>query len=403
MNPKSQGKGNKKTNKGKKRKKDANVSSDDGNHNKVNVLSTSQGDGNSNDSIFTEVARDLKVCFSTPISSITTMNPMHAMNYNVSPVGYQPQNPSVAQPVGFIAHTDSQYESKIDNLAQKLDLMFQKLNKLDNIESKINSFENKMTAVTKDVNELKKTVHELEKSVKFTSEKLDESEKNNSEIKTKLQSIQTLETTNANLSAQLQKLSCEMNDLNERHVDLQSRSMRDNLIFHGIVETDNENCEDKLKEFIAEKLDIRHTVEFHRVHRMGRRVHGKTRPIIAKFVQFKERELVRKSAFTKLKGEQNRNYGINEQFPREINEKRKLLYPYYKSAKRQQKRAQLIYDKLYIDGELFTPPPQDDTNNPQLDPPTRSGPTESRRLSAAAPTFTPRPRGGGRGGRGQRR
>lgn len=55
--------------------------------------------------------------------------------------------------------------------------MFQKLNKLDNIESKIKSFENKMTAVTKDVNELKKTVHELEKSVKFTSEKLDESEK----------------------------------------------------------------------------------------------------------------------------------------------------------------------------------------------------------------------------------
>lgn len=91
MNPKSQGKGNKKTNKGKKRKKDANVRSDDGNHNKVNVLSTSQGDGNSNDSIFTEVARDLKVCFSTPISSITTMNPMHAMNYNVSPVGYQPK------------------------------------------------------------------------------------------------------------------------------------------------------------------------------------------------------------------------------------------------------------------------------------------------------------------------
>lgn len=69
--------------------------------------------------------------------------------------------------------------------------------------------------------------------------------KHNSDIKTKLQRIQTLETTNANLSAQLQKLSCEMNDLNERHVDLQSRSMRDNLIFHGIAETDNENCENK--------------------------------------------------------------------------------------------------------------------------------------------------------------
>lgn len=52
---------------------------------------------------------------------------------------------------------------------------------------------------------------------------------------------------------------------------------------------------------------------------MGRTVHGKSRPIIAKFVQFKER----KAAFTKLIGEQNRNYGINAQFPRENNEKRK--------------------------------------------------------------------------------
>lgn len=55
------------------------------------------------------------------------MNPMHGMNYSVSPVGYQPQNPSVAQPVGIIAHTDSQYDSKIGNLTQKLDLMFQKI------------------------------------------------------------------------------------------------------------------------------------------------------------------------------------------------------------------------------------------------------------------------------------
>lgn len=39
--------------------------------------------------------------------------------------------------------------------------------------------------------------------------------------------------------------------------------MRDNLIFYGIVEIDNENCEDKLKEFIVEKLDIRYIVEFY--------------------------------------------------------------------------------------------------------------------------------------------
>lgn len=48
-------------------------------------------------------------------------------------------------------------------------------------------------------------------------------------------------------------------------------------------------------------------------------MHRKTRPIAAKFVQLKEQELVQKAAFSKLK-EQNRNDGINEQFPREINE-----------------------------------------------------------------------------------
>lgn len=49
------------------------------------------------------------------------------------------------------------------------------------------------------------------------------------------------------------------------------------------------------------KTHRRHIVEFDQVHRMGRRVHRKTRPIIAKFVQLKKRELVRKAAFTKLK------------------------------------------------------------------------------------------------------
>lgn len=84
--------------------------------------------------------------------------------------------------------------------------------------------------------------------------------------------MQTLETTNANLSAVLQKVSCEMKDLNVQNVDLQSRSMRDNSICHGIAETGNENCEDKFEGFIAYESDIRQTVEFHRVHREERRV-----------------------------------------------------------------------------------------------------------------------------------
>jgi hypothetical protein len=85
------------------------------------------------------------------------------------------------------------------------------------------------------------------------------------------------------------------------------------LIFHGIAETEEENCEEKLDEFIRDRLGIENKVEFHRVHRMGRRVTGKSRPIVAKFVKFKDREIVWKSAFTKLNGDETKQYGINEQ------------------------------------------------------------------------------------------
>jgi hypothetical protein len=48
-------------------------------------------------------------------------------------------------------------------------------------------------------------------------------------------------------------------------------------------------------------------------------------------------------------------YGVNEQFPREITERRKQLYPYYKAAKRQGKRATMIVDKLFVEGSQKHP------------------------------------------------
>ncbi|XP_062609263.1 protein unc-13 homolog C-like [Saccostrea cucullata] len=86
-----------------------------------------------------------------------------------------------------------------------------------------------------------------------------------------------------------------------------------------------------------------------RAHRIGRRNNVKPRPIVAKFNRFPQRELIRKNAF-KLKGT---HLSIGEQFPKEIQERRKGLYPIYKKAKEDEKKASLVKDKLYIDGELY--------------------------------------------------
>lgn len=76
---------------------------------------------------------------------------------------------------------------------------------------------------------------------------------------------------------------------------------------------------------------------------MGRKPQGRPRPIVANFVLYTEREKVRKAAPTTLGG---KPYGINDQFPKEINDRRKLLYPQYKLAKRQGKKAVVIAEKL---------------------------------------------------------
>lgn len=62
-----------------------------------------------------------------------------------------------------------------------------------------------------------------------------------------------------------------MKEFHDRHVGLQSRRTRDNLIFYGVQETNGKNCEEKLTIFIQETLDIHKDIEFHKVHRMDER------------------------------------------------------------------------------------------------------------------------------------
>jgi hypothetical protein len=52
-------------------------------------------------------------------------------------------------------------------------------------------------------------------------------------------------------------------------------------------------------------------------------------------------------------------FGIHQQFPKPIEDKRRKLYPVLKDAKRQGKHAVLVRDKLFINGSQYF---VDDTN-----------------------------------------
>lgn len=184
----------------------------------------------------------------------------------------------------------------------------------------------------------------------YINEKFEENVDHVGEMETH---VKNLLVENTSVREELSKVKNEMESLTRRHIDLQSRSMRDNLIFTGIDEVEEEDTEKQLTDFTVKELKIETDIEFHRVHRIGKIKGTKPRPIVAKFAKYKQRELVRKSAPVILRG--NRKYGINKQYPKEINDKRKELYPCYKTAKQNKQKASLIYDKFCIDGKLFIP------------------------------------------------
>lgn len=76
------------------------------------------------------------------------------------------------------------------------------------------------------------------------------------------------------------------------------------------------------------------------------------RHIVARFLyHFWDEVHVLKNAH-KLQG---KPYWIHEQFPNEIKDKRRLLYPNTKTCRKAGQRTKIVKDKLFIDGKLYEP------------------------------------------------
>ena len=114
-----------------------------------------------------------------------------------------------------------------------------------------------------------------------------------------------------------------------------------------------EDTREVLWKFLEEKLHIEDArqIEFQRVHRNGRKISNKPRPILARFLRFTDREKVRKKA-KELKGT---NFVIYEDLPKELIDRRRVMLPKLKVAKKQGSRAYFSVsepDKLYVNGTL---------------------------------------------------
>lgn len=269
---------------------------------------------------------------------------MPCMNPSLSPT----QIPGSQQMFMPPTYTGSAPPSWLSDLINDVKQIKVSLEKLDKIERTVNSISLKVTTLETKVSSMETKVNQVEDSCTFISKENDdrkrELEKAKSEIKTLKSDCKSLETKNSKLETKV--------------TDLESRSMRDNLLFYGIDEGgEHENCERLIKEVCINHLQMPEAKDMliDRAHRVGAMKNNKPRPIVAKFHYYAQKEAVKSRSYERANELKQANKGIGMQWPQQVREARKALYPVMQQQKQNGKNVKLVRDKLYIDGTLYRP------------------------------------------------
>ena len=121
-----------------------------------------------------------------------------------------------------------------------------------------------------------------------------------------------------------------------------------------MVEDERENTEEVLRDFLETELGHKDakSVEIQIVHRLGKKKEGKPRPIIARFLRYKDCEEIL-TLGSRLRGT---NFKMYQDLPYEVVARMRKQMDTYKKARQNNipatfSRAQP--DKLYIRGKFF--------------------------------------------------
>lgn len=167
---------------------------------------------------------------------------------------------------------------------------------------------------------------------------------------------------NERLVKENQDLERQNFEMDNMIIDLQTRSMNDNLIFYGIPEKvntpqdkDPEDCTELVKDLISTNMEIDTTnMKFIRAHRLGSKTGSKSRGIVVKFAEYEDRELVRKTSYNedikqKLK---NAKQGVGVQRPLTSRDARKAFEADFEDNAKDGKTVRQQGRKLYVNGKL---------------------------------------------------
>ncbi|XP_077485309.1 uncharacterized protein LOC144095446 [Amblyomma americanum] len=139
--------------------------------------------------------------------------------------------------------------------------------------------------------------------------------------------------------------------LASRNDELENRSRRNNLIFHGLAEEDEETNKAL---FIAVTMVFIDNLQLdcpkiERYHRLGRKQEGRPRPVIVKLLDFREKTQALKNAH-RLK---NSGISLSEDFSAHVRLIRKKIWDATQSYRDSGSKVHLRYDHVFIDSVRF--------------------------------------------------
>jgi ribA/ribD-fused uncharacterized protein len=215
------------------------------------------------------------------------------------------------------------------------------------------SLSDKIDGMLSDFNDVKTRVTNLETSIQTLNTNT-ESDTNTT------RKIDNLDSDVKVLKSKYDSLSMNIEQLQDKLIQIECQSRRDNLIIDGIPETPQgskespNECLEKVYDILENKMKLENArqMKIVRCHRLGAppkstdaNVNRKPRSMIFKLHWFGDRQLIWK-AKTVLKGTE---LFLREDFPREIQERRKVLLPIMHMAINKGYKAYILVDKLHLD------------------------------------------------------
>ena len=191
---------------------------------------------------------------------------------------------------------------------------------------------------------LTRELQDIKTSLQFTQKEVDDIKTNNANQADRCNSMQT----------DLFRVCDSLLVVTDKMEYLEGQSRRNNLVFDGIMESPGETwaeTEEKVKKVLAEKLQLKKDMEMERAHRTGKPGGDRPRPIVVRFLRYKDRSTILQHT-KNLKG--SKIY-INEDYTDAVRRKRKELMPDLRAARERGDIAYLRHDKLIIRPRSSTP------------------------------------------------